>query len=157
MNRSDQDLPGPRRLGDRTGVLSTGTLRVPARPKYLAIIGTVVEWFAHQAGLSDEKCRELEVAVDEACTNVIRHAFSGPSEGEMSILCSPVDGGLAVTIADQGKPFHPEQGSQIAAEKRSRDPASGGRGLLLIRQLTDAIHYRWDEQEGNQLTLVKHQ
>jgi serine/threonine-protein kinase RsbW len=117
----------------------------------------VVKWFAHQAGLSDEKCQELEVAVDEACTNVIRHAFSEPSEEEMSIVCSPVDGGLAVTIVDRGKPFNPDEGSQIAAEKRARDPASGGRGLLLIRQFTDAIHYRWDEQEGNQLTLVKHQ
>jgi serine/threonine-protein kinase RsbW len=131
-------------------------LRVPAEPAYLGLIGTVVQWFGRRAGLSEEQCQELEVAVDEACTNVIRHAFSGQAAGEMRVVCSPSDRGLAVTIVDRGKPFDPEEGIGIAEEKRSRDPASGGMGLLLIHKLTDAVCYRWDEREGNQFTLIKH-
>ena len=152
-------IPDPRSpipSGPDLDALGTGMLRVPARPAYLALVGAVVRWFCRQAGLSDERCQELEVAVDEACTNVIRHAFPEPANGEMTVVCSALPNGLEVTVQDKGKPFDPEHGHQIARDKRSRDPASGGMGLLLIRQLTDAVRYRWDEREGNQFTLVKH-
>ncbi len=156
MSTSDSGLPpgdGPQPDLDAR---SAGMLRVPACPVYLALVGTVVRWFGSRAGLSEEQCGEMEVAVDEACTNVIRHAFPEPTKGEMTLLFTPSDHGLEVTIQDRGTPFDPRQGAQIAEAKRSRDPASGGRGLLLIDRLTDAVRYRWDEEEGNRLTLVKH-
>jgi len=135
---------------------STATLLVPAHPSYLSLIGTMVKWFGHPAGLSKEQTGELEVAVDEACTNVIRHAFPEGAKGEITIVCSPVADGLLVRILDQGKLFDPQQGSKIAMAKRTQDPASGGMGLSLIRQLVDKVQYQWDEREGNQLTLIKH-
>ena len=155
---SDPNSPSPQ--GERDdpdpAALSAGTLRVPAHPLYLALVGAVVRWFARQAGLGEEACEELEVAVDEACTNVIRHAFPEANSGEMTIICSASASGLEVTIQDQGKPFDPKEGVEIAREKRSRDPASGGMGLLLIDQLNDAARYQWDEERGNSFTLVKH-
>jgi serine/threonine-protein kinase RsbW len=131
-------------------------LRVPARPAYLALIGMAVRWFGRQAALSEEKCQDLEVAVDEACSNVIRHGFAGRDDGEMTVICSPVASGLRVTILDHGKPFDPEAGLRTAEQKRSRDPVSGGLGLLLIRQLTDGVFSERDDREGNRLTLVKY-
>jgi len=138
------------------GVLSSGMLSVPARPPYLALIGAVVKWFGQRSGLSEKQCCQLEVAVDEACTNVIRHAFPNGPGGEMAIVCSPSDRGLAVTVLDKGRRFDPEEGIEIARHKRSRDPASGGMGLLLICKMTDEVHYQWDKQKGNQFTLIKH-
>ena len=134
---------------------STATLLVPAHPSYLSLIGTMVKWFGRAAGLSKEQTGELEVAVDEACTNVIRHAFPEGAKGEITIVCSPVADGLLVRILDQGNPFDPQQGNKIAMAKRSQDPASGGIGLSLIRQLVDRFQYHWDEREGNQLALIK--
>jgi len=153
MSESEGGLPPA--AGAEFEVDGAGALRVPARSAYLALVGTVVRWFGRRAGLSDEHCRDLEVAVDEACTNVIRHAFPGTADGEMTVICSASPNGLEVTIQDKGKPFDPEHGVEIARDKRSRDPASGGMGLLLIRQLTDAVRYQWDEEQGNQFTLVK--
>jgi serine/threonine-protein kinase RsbW len=157
MSDSDGGLRGVSGWQGRQDAPSECLLRVPAHPLYLALVGTVVKWLGRQAGLSDERCQELEVAVDEACTNVILHAFPEHTVGEMSVRCSPVERGLAVTIADRGRPFDLEEGAEIAREKRSRDPASGGMGLSLIRQLADAVHYRRDPQDGTQLTLVKYQ
>ncbi len=139
-----------------TRALGCASLRVPAQPVYLALIGMTVRWFGVQAGLSDEKCRDLDVAVDEACSNVIRHGFAGRADGEMTVVCSPVEKGLQVTILDRGKPFDPDAGARTAEQKRLRDPVSGGLGLMLIRQLTDEVTFERDDREGNRLILVKH-
>ena len=135
--------------------LSACTLCVPAHPLYLAVIGAVVKWFGEQAGLAGGQCSDLEVAVDEACTNVIRHAFPQDGAGSLSVTCSPLADGMSVTVGDRGKRFNPEDGIEIGKRKREENPASGGMGLFMIHELTDDVHYEWDEDKGNQLTLVK--
>ena len=74
----------------------------------------------------------------------------------MTVVCSPFEEGLRVTVADHGRPFDPAEAARIAGRKRSQDPASGGMGLLLVRRLTDAMEYQWNQGEGNRLTLTKH-
>ena len=155
MIESDNDLPRGGTTQPGRDSHPSGTLRVPARPSYLELVGTVVRWFGRRAGLSEEQSQELEVAVDEACTNVVRHAFPDGAEEEMTVLFRPTDDGLEVTIQDRGVPFDPKEGVRVAQEKRSRDPASGGRGLLLIDRLTDAVRYCRDPREGNRFTLIK--
>jgi len=157
MNKPD-DSPGPADpAAPGAAALPDGMLRVPARPSHLSLIGMFVQWYGHHAGLNDEACYELEVAVDEACTNVIQHAYGANSPGEITLRCTPLPGGLQVDILDQGKPFDPTEGGQIARQKQSRDPASGGLGLSMIRQFADDFRHRWDEQEGNRLTITKYQ
>ena len=156
MSDSHGAPPRPEEPEHDRQACSEGMLRVPARASHLALVGMVVRWFGHRAGLEDDKCRELEVAVDEACTNIIRHAFPGETAGDVTILCAPLAGGLQVTILDKGQPFELDQAVQLGREKHARDPASGGMGWLLIRQLTDGVHYQHDEREGNRLTLIKH-
>ena len=131
------------------------SLSVPARPASLPLIGAMVQWHGRRAGLDSQRCGDLEVAVDEACTNVIRHAFSPEDAREMTILCEPVAEGLRVTITNQGRPFDPAEAAETGRAKHLQDPASGGMGLLLMRRLTDAMDYRFSTQEGNQLTLIK--
>jgi len=147
--RSVEPVSGPE-------ACAAGTLRLPARPPYLGLVGLFVQWFGNRAGLSKEKCHELEVAVDEVCTNVIHHASGPGTAGKMTVVCSPFEEGLRVMVADHGRPFDPVKAARIAGRKRSLDPASGGRGLLLVRRLTDAMEYQWDQGEGNRLTLTKH-
>jgi serine/threonine-protein kinase RsbW len=139
-----------------TDCRGTGSLRVPAEASCLPLVGKLVEWFGRRAGLSDEGRRDFEVAVDEACTNVVRHAFSEGAVGEMTVVFAPFDRGLRVTIVDKGERFCPPHGVEIAWAKRQLDPASGGSGLLLIARLADKTEYHWDEREGNRFTLVKY-
>jgi serine/threonine-protein kinase RsbW len=140
-------------LADPCGIAS---LRVPAEAAYLPLVGMLVQWFGRRAGLNDEQRHELEVAADEACSNVVRHAFSEGAAGEMTVLFAPFDRGLRVTVTDKGERFCPPHGIEIAWAKRQLDPASGGSGLLLITRLTDGMEYQWDERDGNRFTLVKH-
>ncbi len=156
MSKNSDNFPQTAQHQSGADIPSTATLLVPANSSYLSLIGTMVKWFGRSTGLSEEQSSELEGAVDEACTNVIRYAFPGDTTGEITIICAPVADGLLVRILDQGKPFDPQQGDKIAMAKQLYDPASGGLGLNLIRQLIDEVQYQWDEQEGNQLTLIKH-
>lgn len=149
---SSDSLPTNAASSDR----SAGALHIPAQPKYLALIGTVVRWYAEQAGLDEEAGQELEVAVDEACTNVVLYAFADGDAGEMAVKCTTEAKGLAVTIQDNGKPFTPSDGIEIGKKKRETDPSTGGMGLFMINQLTDEVRYEWNERDGNQFTLVKH-
>jgi serine/threonine-protein kinase RsbW len=151
--RSLEEAREPACVADARGTVS---VHVPAQARYLSLIATLVQWFGRRAGLSDERWQELEVAVDEACTNVVRHAFPEGVEGEMTVHFALLEQGLRVTIVDRGERFSPSRGMEIAEAKRLRDPASGGNGLLLIAGLTDENEYRWDEREGNRLTLVKY-
>ena len=130
-------------------------LKIPSRTDNLELIREFVSSLASKVGFNSEDVNKIELAVDEACTNVIRHAFPEGAKGEITIACSPVADGLLVRILDQGKPFDPQQGIKIAMAKRLQAPASGGIGLSLIRQLVDKVQYQWDEREGNQLTLIK--
>ena len=100
MSASDSGLPQGDRPPPDLRARSAAMFRVPARPLYLAPIGHLVHWFGTEAGLSRAQCEELELAVDEACTNVIRYAFAQPPGGEMTLLFSPRDDGLAVTIQE---------------------------------------------------------
>ena len=156
MSTSESCVPPSDGPPPRLDARSAALLRLPARPPYLALVGNVVRWFGKRAGLSEEQSQELELAVDEACTNVIRYAFPERGDGEMTLVFSPCDDRLEVTVQDQGIPFDPRQGERIAEQKRLQDPASGGRGLLLINQMADAVRYCWDPEQGNRLTLVKH-
>lgn len=131
------------------------SLRTPALPSYLALIGSVVQWAAEEAGLDEERRHDLVVAVDEACTNIVRYAFPEGEPGEMAITCTAFDDGLEVRIVDDGQRFNVEEGIQTAAKKRARDPASGGMGLDLMHQLADEVHYEWTAEAGNRLTLIK--
>ena len=130
-------------------------LCVPVQPVYLSLIGAVVKWFGRQAGLSDKACCELEVAVDEGCTNVMVHAFPDGVAAELCVGCSALDDGVKVTIADKGRRFDMEEGIKDAKQKREHDPASGGMGLHLMHCLTDDVRHEWDERNGNRLALFK--
>lgn len=101
---------------------------------------------------SDERRSELELAVEEALVNICSHAYpQGP--GWLSLACSLVPEGLVVTIEDEGRPFSlPDAASADLSADLNGRPV-GGLGILLVRTLTDAVHYR-REDDRNHLELV---
>ncbi|MBX7212543.1 MAG: ATP-binding protein [Thermoflexales bacterium] len=133
-------------------------LRLPARHDQLAHFAGAAAEAAHAVGLSDLYADRLELAVDEACANIIDHAYAGRAgEIEMEIVLL-VDQALVVTLIDEGLPFAlPER----AAPVRPRDAADapiGGQGLHIIR--ASVSEARWepgvvlaDGRRVNRLTL----
>ena len=105
-------------------------------------------------GIPERELYELELAVDEACTNVIEHGYQGVG-GKIEIHIQPSDGGVEVVIRDWGKPFDPgsipEPDVLAPLEKRPL----GGVGLFLMRKVMNHVDFAFDPQGGNTLTMTK--
>jgi anti-sigma regulatory factor (Ser/Thr protein kinase) len=106
-------------------------------------------------GMDDDTIYAVQLAVDEACTNVMDYAYKGRPGEPVTIECSEQNGRCVVVIRDRGRPFDP--GGVAAPNLKA--PISkrkiGGLGIYLMRKLMDDVRFSYDPQTGNELTLVK--
>ena len=131
------------------------SVNYPADFKNLDAIREFVGTAARQAGLSGRDVYAVQLAVDEACSNIIEHAYEGVSNGEIEIGCQAGDGQLTIVIHDHGKEFDI---STVRKPNLGRDLSErevGGLGVYLIHKLMDEVHFKSSKQTGNTLTLVK--
>jgi len=130
------------------------TLRLCADLAQLTAIREFVARSGRELDLDERANYDLQLAVDEACTNVIQHAYGGRA-GEIEVTVEPAEGGVRVTVADWGTPFelHKVPVPDVAAPLEQREV--GGLGLFLIHQLMDDVRFDFDAELGNTLTMVK--
>jgi len=110
---------------------------------------------ALQLGLAEDVAYDIEIAVDEACTNAIEHAYGNGASGVVRVCCSSTDAEFVVRVTDYGKAFDPSQVSSpdLALPIEERD--IGGLGLYFMRKLMDSVEYA-SAGGANHLTLRKH-
>jgi serine phosphatase RsbU (regulator of sigma subunit)/anti-sigma regulatory factor (Ser/Thr protein kinase)/putative methionine-R-sulfoxide reductase with GAF domain len=128
----------------------------PARFEELDNIREFVGEMAAQAGMDAKEIYEVQLAVDEAASNVIEHAYQDVDDGQLEISCQTARGMLSITISDQGRAFNPEAVDNPDLEATLEDRAIGGLGLFLIRKLMDRVEYQTSPEKGNRLTMVKY-
>lgn len=121
----------------------------------LVEIGRFVSQAAESAGLSDPEVYEVRLAVDEACSNIIDHAYGGEGEGEIQCTCEIVEEGLIVVLEDQGRPFVPESVPKHTHDVPLEALKPHGAGLFLIHEMMDEVHFEGDRASGNVLTMIK--
>lgn len=122
--------------------------------KDLGRIAAFLEASSQQLHLSERVLYHLQLAVDEACSNIFEHAYGG-RDGRVEIELESQQGSLIARIRDWGDPFDP---SDIPAPDPTRPLEEwpiGGLGLHLIHTLMDEVSYRFDSRAGNCLTLQK--
>ena len=95
------------------------------------------------------------MAVDEACSNIIEHAYGGEGKGEIDCTCQCEPDGLAVILKDTGKLFQPDQVPPPDVEIGLEERESHGLGLFFIREWMDRVQYEFSPGSGNKLTLFK--
>jgi serine/threonine-protein kinase RsbW len=97
------------------------------------------------------------LAVDEACSNVIEHAYGGEGHGDIECTCRVNNDGLTVIIRDYGCPFDPSLVPEPDAYPSLEDDTctGGGLGLYFMRQLMDEVHFEFAPDTGNVVTMVK--
>ena len=129
---------------------------VPAKYKYLAQISRFVGKAAKEANLDKASIYAVKLAVDEACSNIMEHAYSGKDKGEILCSCEIIDNGLKVTLYDNGNPLNPNEVPKFDSHTPLEEIEPRGAGIFLINQLMDQVHYESDPQLGNRMELVKH-
>ncbi len=95
------------------------------------------------------------MAVDEACSNIIEHAYGGEGKGNIECTCQHEASGLVIVLHDQGRPFKPEEVEPPNLSARLEERESHGLGLFFIREWMDQVEYLANRSGGNTLTLVK--
>jgi anti-sigma regulatory factor (Ser/Thr protein kinase) len=110
-------------------------LTITARPENLSLARLALAGVAASAAVPAEIVADLKLAVTEACTNVIQHAYAGTGEGEIMVRYVLADGILAVEVEDVGVGFDPERPSP----SRNGHGPGQGLGLLIIRELSDEL------------------
>jgi serine/threonine-protein kinase RsbW len=129
----------------------------PGRYDSLAKISEFVIQAAKDAGLDSKAVYAVELSVDEACCNIIDHAYGGEDIGDMQCSVQIQPGQLTVILRDQGEPYNPDDVPELKMNVPLEDLKLGGAGVFLIKNLMDEVHYRSEPGSENVLTLVKRQ
>jgi len=122
----------------------------------LANIDEQVRQVAIDAGLSEKDVYDVELAVDEACTNIIDHSYGGEGLGDIEVVCEIIDPGLKIIIIDSGCFFNPDAIPLPDVKKPMKLRPEGGLGLFFMRNLMDEVHFDPCRDNGTTLTMVKY-
>ncbi len=132
----------------------TYTLVVPSETRQLAQVRNFVTKYARQANVAEEHIDALRLAIDEACANVIEHAYQGNPEKEVHLAMTIEPTRIIVRIRDHGCPFDRTAYRRPDVRELSRKRKSGGLGVDIIRRLMDKVEYH--NQEGtNEIRFVR--
>ena len=133
----------------------TFSMNVPSSTENLALIRDFVSGIGAQVGFDENEAARLSLAVDEACANVIEHAYQLESTHEVTVRVVVDDEAIKFEIVDTGRGFDPSQAGELQVEELIRQRKSGGLGLRLIRTIMDDVQYRIVPGEKNELKMVK--
>jgi anti-sigma regulatory factor (Ser/Thr protein kinase) len=138
-----------------TAIENTFTLDVPSTTQNLALIRDFVTRVAAQAGLTDAEVGQLELAVDEACANVIEHAYGDDKTKQVMVRAVFDEDTLRIHVIDTGEGFDPTQVQQQDLKDLIAKRRTGGLGMRLIKTLMDEVHYEIEPGKKNELRMVK--
>jgi len=126
-------------------------IKIPSDPKFLKIIRSAMNHLSETLGFSQDDVNNITLAVDEACSNIIKHAYNGSTNQPIHILCNLYEDHIEIFLRDFGK-------KADINEIKSReldDVRPGGLGVHLIKSVMDIVNYDNSFEQGNQLRLVK--
>ncbi len=131
-------------------------LKVKSTTDNLSRIRDFIHQTAMECKLPKEKIGDIILAVDEACTNVIKHAYKYSPEGEIDIDIKCKNNRFYVIITDKGEKFDITLIPEPDLEKYHKEKRVGGLGIFLMRKLMDEVKYSHLSGNRNRVTLIKY-
>ncbi len=134
---------------------STHKLTIPSSTRYLEDVRRFIETYTVQAGFNSESVEQFKVAVDEACTNVIKHAYSGDGSYEVDIKIIVESDRCTICICDEGVAFRPKEYNEPDIFELAKRRQAGGFGVHIMRRLMDHVEYS-SQGKVNEVRLTKY-
>ena len=125
-------------------------LEIESKLENLAVIADFIADSMREFGLADPKIFEIQMAVDEACTNIINYGYT---VGMINISCWRRDEDVIVVIKDRGKPFDPTSVPPPDLDASLEKRKIGGLGVYFMKTLVDEVKYEFKDGK-NVLTMV---
>jgi serine/threonine-protein kinase RsbW len=126
-------------------------LTIPARPEYVALCRLALTGIARTRALAPELVADLKLALTEACSNSVRHAYEEGREGEVEIRYEMSEDRLTVEVTDEGSGFDPD-----VLERAQEELDEGGLGIAIIRAVTDDLEIGVRADGGSRLRFTKY-
>ena len=129
-------------------------LEIVSDARLLQSIRGLVSGYLKGFGYSQDRINEVVLAVTEACSNSIRHAYSGSNKGVLDLTLHSDDSFFEIILQDRGKSANPEQVARRSA--KAPDPETltpGGLGIQLMYEVFDNVEFAPDLDEGNRVVM----
>jgi len=121
----------------------------------LAEISEFVAKSLDHLNLSESELYALQLAVDEAATNIIEYAYRDKEAGTIDLTLDPKPGKVVIVMHDVGQPFDPEKVPAYESDVPIAEMKDRGAGLHLINAIMDEVDFKFDKRKGNTLQMVK--
>ncbi len=121
---------------------SIHTLTIPSSTRYLEDVRRFVEQHALSADFPEKEVGELKIAVDEACANVIEHAYKGDQKKNIDVDVIIQPDRFTVRIRDRGEAFELSGYEEPDIFNFAHERKAGGFGVQIMRRLMDHVEYR---------------
>jgi anti-sigma regulatory factor (Ser/Thr protein kinase) len=130
-------------------------LRVRAVMDNVPVVTRRVSEVASALGFEGQALYEIELAVDEACANVVEHAYLGEEQGEMAVSCYLQGQMFAIRVCDWGTGFDPNAVETPDVEAPLEERGLGGLGLFIVQRVMDEVTFSFDPGCGSKLLMSK--
>jgi serine/threonine-protein kinase RsbW len=111
---------------------------------------------AHEAGLSESEIYAVQLAVDEAATNIIEHGYGMECPSRIDVTCEYLADGLKVVIYDDADPFDPSKVPEPEINVSLDEIKPRGLGIFIMKKMMDSVNYETSAETGNTLTMIKY-
>ena len=126
-----------------------------SRTENLSAVRDFIASSARSAGILEADVENIMLAVDEACSNIIKHAYKSDPDGEIKIKVDYTDDKFIVTVQDEGLSFEPDRVPEPDLQKYYRQRKVGGLGMYLMKSLMDEVEYISVPGKYNRVLLTK--
>lgn len=131
-------------------------LTTPSHTENLEPIRSFLATIAQKAGFDETAVMEIEIAVEEACVNAIKHAHKNDAAKPLHLRITIDHQKLTVVVKDQGQGFDPKQIEKRNAWELLAKPQPRGRGIPMMNMLMDEVDFAFENGRGTQVRLVKY-
>ena len=136
--------------------MKTETIQIESRTERLIAVREFVSDAARTLGFGDEDVSKIALAVDEACTNVIKHAYRFDPSRTIQVSVRTRNGAFEVAIRDDGVQFNPTQVQNPDMKEYLSHYRRGGLGVYLMKSLMDKVEYEMTPGKMNEVRLIKY-
>ena len=131
------------------------SVRFAAKFEFLDEIREFVGSIAREGGFGDKDVYNIQLATDEAASNMIEHSYENIPDGVIDLSCGMEGEQIRIVLIDYGEPFDPSVIPMPDLKADLSDRKIGGLGIFLLRKLMDEVHYEARADKSNVLTMIK--
>jgi serine/threonine-protein kinase RsbW len=121
----------------------------------LSSISEFIESETQAVGFNESEVYQVQLALDEACSNIIEHGYGGEGIGSIIIETNPINSGIEILVEDNANAFDPEAIPEPRVGVPLEELGSRGAGLFLMKKLMDEVHFEFAPEGGTILKMVK--